>query len=188
MSYSIVEGVEQLLATPAALRGLTAAVPSPALRFREQPSAWTIVEVVSHMADAEIVDWVPRIDLILSDSAHRTFAPFDRQGGFARYKGWKLGALVDEFDRLRRSNVERLLSYHLRPEALQRTGEHPELGPVTLEQLLACWATHDCAHLAQIARILTRYFGADVGPWAQYFSLLKGDTHLFAKPDSPPKR
>ena len=172
MAYSIVEGVELLLATPAALRALTAGAPPTALRFREQRSAWTIVEVVSHMADAEIVDWVPRLDLILSERPDRTFAPFDRQGGFARYKGWKLDALVDEFDRLRRGNVERLLSYHLRPEALQRTGEHPELGTVTLEQLLACWATHDCAHLAQIARILTRYFGADVGPWSQYFSLL----------------
>jgi len=172
MAYSIVEGVELLLATPGSLRALTAGAPTSALRFREERSAWTIVEVVSHMADAEIVDWVPRIEIILSDRPDRTFTPFDRQGGFTRYKGWKLAALVDEFDRLRRANVERLLSYHLRPEALQRTGEHPELGTVTLEQLLACWTTHDCAHLAQISRILTRYFGADVGPWAQYFSLL----------------
>jgi uncharacterized damage-inducible protein DinB len=172
MAYSIVEGVELLLATPATLRALTAGAPLPALRFREQRSAWTIVEVVSHMADAEIVDWVPRMELIVSDRPDRMFAPFDRQGGFIRYRGWKLGALVDEFDRLRRSNVERLLSYRLRPEDMGRTGEHPELGTVTLEQLLACWATHDCAHLAQISRILTRYFGADVGPWSQYFSLL----------------
>ena len=172
MAYSIVEGVELLLATPASLRAIIAGAPKPALRFREQRSAWTIVEVVSHMADAEIVDWMPRVDLILSDRPERMFVPFDRQGGFTRYKGWKLEALVEDFDRLRRGNVARLLSYNLRPEAMQRTGEHPELGTVTLEQLLACWATHDCAHLAQISRILTRYFGADVGPWAQYFSLL----------------
>jgi uncharacterized damage-inducible protein DinB len=172
MAYSIVEGVELLLATPAALRALIAGAPPAALRFREQRSAWTIVEVVSHMADAEIVDWIPRIEIILSDAPDRTFQPFDRTGGFTRYRGWKLAGLVEEFDRLRRSNVERLLSYHLRPESLERTGLHPELGPVTLEQLLACWATHDCAHLAQISRILTRYFGADVGPWTQYFSLL----------------
>ena len=174
MAYSLVEGVELLLATPATLRALTAGAPPTALRFREEKSAWTIVEVVSHMADGEVVDWVPRIGIILSDRPVRMFAPFDREGGFRRYKGWSLRQLVDEFDRLRRQNVERLLSFKLRPESLERTGEHPELGTVTLEQLLACWATHDCAHLAQISRILTRYFGASIGPWAQYFSLLKG--------------
>ena len=35
-----------------------AGAPPPALRFREERSAWTILEVVSHMADAEIVDWL----------------------------------------------------------------------------------------------------------------------------------
>ena len=163
-----------LLATPASLRALTAGVPPPALRFREEPSAWTIVEVVSHMADGEVVDWIPRMEIILADRADRRFTPFDRTGGFARYKGWRLRDLLDEFERLRRLNVERLLGFKLKPESLSRTGVHPELGTVTLEQLLACWVTHDCAHLAQISRVLTRYFGANVGPWAAYFSLLKG--------------
>jgi uncharacterized damage-inducible protein DinB len=173
MAYSVVEGVELLLSTPASLRALTAGVPKPALRFREEKSTWTIVEVVSHMADGEVVDWMPRIEIILSNRSDRAFTPFDRAGGFARYKGWSLRDLLDEFDRLRRANVERLLSFNLKPESLDRTAIHPELGTVTLEQLLACWATHDCAHLAQIARILTRYFGASVGPWAAYFSLLR---------------
>ena len=44
---------------------------------------------------------------------------------------------------------------------------------VTLRQLLACWATHDLAHAAQISRLLTRAFGREVGPWVKYFSLLK---------------
>ena len=173
MAYSVVEGVELLLSTPAALRALTAGAPQPALRFREEKSAWTIVEVVSHMTDGEVVDWIPRIEIILANRPDREFTPFDRTGGFARYKGWSLRELLDEFDRLRRANVERLLSFNLKPHSLELTGVHPELGSVTLEQLLACWATHDCAHLAQIARILTRYFGASVGPWTAYFSLLR---------------
>jgi len=173
MAFSIVEGVEVLLATPASLRALTAGAPEPALRFREDKSAWTIPEVVSHMADGEVVDWMPRIQRILSDHPEVAFTPFDRTGGFTRYKGWRLRDVVEEFDRLRRDNVDRLLSFRLKPESLQRTGIHPEFGPVTLEQLLACWVTHDCAHLAQISRILTRYFGANVGPWAAYFSLLQ---------------
>lgn len=173
MAFSLVEAVEHLQAAPAALRALTAAVPPAALRFREDTSAWTIVEVASHMADGEITDWMPRVDILLSDAAQRTFAPYDRRGGFARYQGWKLPQLVEEFDRLRRSNVERLLSLELTPESLKRTAVHPELGSVTLEELLACWVTHDCAHFAQISRILTRYFGADAGPWKAYMSLLR---------------
>ena len=174
MAFSLVEGVEVLLATPASLRAVTAGVAPAALRFREEKSAWTIIEVVSHMTDGEVVDWLPRIEIILSDHPDKEFAPFDRRGGFTRYKGWGLRDLLEEFDRLRRQNVERLLSFRLKPEALDRTGVHPELGVVTLEQLLACWVTHDCAHLAQIARIQTRYFGASAGPWKAYFSLLKG--------------
>jgi hypothetical protein len=50
---------------------------------------------------------------------------------------------------------------------------HPELGAVTLRQLLACWVTHDLAHVAQISRVLVRYFGREVGPWRAYFSLLR---------------
>jgi hypothetical protein len=45
--------------------------------------------------------------------------------------------------------------------------------PVTLGQLLACWVTHDLAHVTQIARVLVRYVGRDVGPWRAYFSLLR---------------
>ena len=176
MAYSVVEGVEMLLSTPASLRALTAGAPPNALRFREEKSAWTIVEVVSHMADGEVVNWLPRIETILTEGTSREFIPFDRTGAFTRYKGWNLRDLLEEFDRLRRVNVERLLSFKLRPESLERTGVHPEFGIVTLEQLLACWTTHDCAHLAQISRILTRYFGASVGPWAAYFSLLRRDT------------
>jgi uncharacterized damage-inducible protein DinB len=151
---------------------MTAGVPQAALRYREVKSAWTIVEVVSHMTDGEVVDWLPRIEIVLSDRPDRRFEPFDRTGGFARYKGWNLRKLLDEFDRLRRHNIERLLALNLKPESLNRTAVHPELGTVTLEQLLACWVTHDCAHMAQIARILTRYFGGSVGPWRKYFSLL----------------
>lgn len=46
---------------------------------------------------------------------------------------------------------------------------------MTLQQLLACWATHDMAHVAQISRLLTRSFGRHVGPWKKYVSLLRQD-------------
>jgi hypothetical protein len=101
--------------------------------------------------------------------------PYDREGGFLRYRGWTAESLVGEFGQLRRANLDKLERLRLSAPHLTLVGEHPEFGPVTLAQLLACWATHDMAHVSQIGRLLTRSFGRDVGPWKKYFSLLQGD-------------
>jgi hypothetical protein len=160
-----------LLQTPQVVEGLVAGAPREVLVWREAPAAWTIVEVLAHMADAEITDWPPRVETILRGTGR--FPPFDREGGFARYRGWNAQALTGEFRRLRRANVDRLDATPLSPAQLRMTGEHPEFGTVTLAQLLATWAAHDMAHVSQIARIRIRGFAGHVGPWARYFSLLK---------------
>lgn len=163
---------QSLAQAPRILEGLVAAAPPEALTWREAEGSWHVVEVLCHLADGEITDWMPRIERILSDGGR--FVPFDREGGFLRYRGWTADALVGEFGQLRRTNLEKLDSLRLTPDQLHLTGVHPEFGPVTLAQLLACWATHDMAHVAQISRLLTRSFGRDVGPWRKYFSLLGG--------------
>lgn len=162
---------ESLAQAPRIVEGLIAAAPADALTWRDAEGSWHLVEVLSHMADGEITDWMPRIERILSDGGR--FMPFDREGGFTRYRGWTAEALVGEFGQLRRANLEKLDSFRLSDAHLRMTGIHPEFGPVTLEQLLACWATHDMAHIAQMSRVLTRSFGRQVGPWRKYFSLLQ---------------
>jgi len=163
---------QSLAQTPRIVEGLIAAAPVSALTWREAEGTWHAVEVLSHIADGEITDWMPRIEQILSDGGR--FRPFDREGGLVRYRGWTAEALVGEFGQLRRANLEKLDTLQLAPSQMRLTGTHPEFGPVTLEQLLACWATHDMAHIAQLARLLTRSFGRHVGPWRKYFSLLQG--------------
>lgn len=160
-----------LAQTPRIIEGLIAAAPPDTLTFREADGAWHIVEVLSHIADAEITDWMPRLERILADGGR--FMPFDREGGLTRYRGWTAEALVGEFGQLRRANLDKLDTFQLSAEHMPMTGIHPEFGEVTLEQLLACWAAHDAAHIAQISRLLTRSFGRHVGPWRKYFSLLQ---------------
>lgn len=172
MPFSLAAVRQSLEQTPRIIEGLIAGAPSRALTWREADGTWHVVEVLSHIADGEVTDWMPRIERILSDGGR--FMPFDREGGFLRYRGWTAEALVGEFGQLRRANLEKLDTLHLSESHLGMTGVHPELGVVTLEQLLACWAAHDMAHVAQIARILTRSFGQHVGPWRKYFSLLQG--------------
>lgn len=158
--------------SPRVVEGLVAAAPKDALTWREADGSWNVVEVLCHLADGEITDWIPRVEKILSGGGR--FVPFNREGGLTRYRGWTAEALVGEFGQLRRANLEKLETLNLSAPHLRLTGEHPEFGSVTLEQLMATWATHDLAHVAQLSRILTRAFGRHVGPWTKYFSLLSG--------------
>ena len=58
---------------------------------------------------------------------------------------------------------------------LALNGEHPELGTVTMRQLLATWVVHDVSHIAQITRTMAREYTEAVGPWTRYFRVLQRD-------------
>ena len=62
--------------------------------------------------------------------------------------------------------------WHLTREQLALRGRHPELGQVTLSQLLAAWVVHDLGHIAQISRVMAKQYTAAVGPWKAYLPVL----------------
>lgn len=171
--FNLGEIRNSLLRTPAAVSQLTAQLPDEIVTFREAPGTWNIFEVLCHLAEGEITDWIPRVTVTLSDKPERRFPPFEREAGALRYQGWTARAVAEEFSRLRSESIRNLDEFQITAPDLDRTGIHPEFGPVPLRQLLATWATHDYAHLAQISRLLVRYHGQLVGPWAKYFSLLQ---------------
>ncbi len=61
----------------------------------------------------------------------------------------------------------------LTPADMGRAGKHPDLGDVTLGQLLSTWVAHDLDHIAQIARVMAKSHGEAVGPWKAYLRVLK---------------
>jgi uncharacterized damage-inducible protein DinB len=167
-----IEARRSLDATPATLRHLLGHLPEDALAFREAPGTWTVVEVLRHLADGEAHDWIPRARIILSDGDKR-FTPFERERGLQVYRDWSGAAMLDEFARLRAESLRAWTELRLSERDPSANGVHPEFGPVTLGQLLACWVTHDLAHVNQIARVLVRRLGPAIGPWTRYFSLLR---------------
>jgi uncharacterized damage-inducible protein DinB len=168
------EDVRSVLAgTPTVLRAVLTPLPAHLLHANEGEGTWSPMQVVAHLAWGERDDWIPRIQLTLEKGDSQPYTPFDREAGFALYAGWPLDRMLDEFASLRQAGLQTLDTVALKPADLARRGRHPELGSVTLEQLLATWVTSDCAHLAQIARVLTKYHGQFAGPWRQYFSLLR---------------
>lgn len=170
-SFDIAEARRALEATPATLRHLVAPFTDDALAFHEAPGTWSVVEVLRHLADGEIHDWIPRARIIVSDGDKR-FTPFDRERGLSTYRDWTAAAMLDEFERLRRESLAAWSALKLSERDLGAQGTHPEFGSVTLGQLLACWVTHDLAHVNQIARVLMRALAPSIGPWTRYFSLL----------------
>jgi hypothetical protein len=76
-----------------------------------------------------------------------------------------VGRVLDRFAELRAANLVRLDELHLGNVDLVRIGRHADLGPVTLEQLLATWTVHDLNHETQIAKALAKRYRDAVGPW-----------------------
>ena len=127
---------------------------------------------LGHLIHGEKTDWVPRIQLILGSGETRPFEPFDRFGFRDAIHGTPTSVLLDEFDSLRNSNLELVQDLSLTPAQLALKGRHPELGVVTLGQLLATWAVHDLNHIGQIVRVMARRYSEAVGPWREYLGIL----------------
>ena len=158
--------------TPATLRALLKNLPEPWLLANEGEGTFSPRDVLGHLIHGEKTDWVPRLRLILASGEAQPFVPFDRFGFREAIQNVSTGALLAEFDSLRASNLAHLESFALTADQLSLTGMHPELGRVTLGQLLATWAVHDLNHVGQIVRVMAKRYSDTVGPWKAYLGIL----------------
>ena len=163
----------QLSRTPAVATELLRNASSHIWQATEGPGTWSPFEVLVHLLHAEDDDWIPRARTIVEQGGRTAFTPFDREAGMKKYGAQKPERLLTLFADARRASLAALDGWRLSASMMSLTGIHPEFGRVTLGQLLACWATHDVAHIAQIARTLERHYGESIGPWRAYFSLLR---------------
>jgi hypothetical protein len=172
--FELNEAVDILSRTPAALDAWLRGLPDAWISAHEGESTWSCYDIVGHLIHGEQTDWLPRVRIILEHGDARPFTKFDRLAQFGASQGKPLGSLLDEFAELRRRNLDDLRSLGLTTADLDRPGRHPELGPVTLRQLLATWTAHDLDHLMQIARVLGRQYSDEVGPWRAYLRVISG--------------
>lgn len=158
--------------TPATLMALLDGLPEVWVTATEGEGTWSPFDVVGHLIHGERTDWIPRARHILAGDS-QPFAAFDREAQFVESRGRRTDELLATFARLRRESLETLDGFSLTPEDLGRRGLHPELGEVTLGQLLATWVVHDLDHVGQVARTMAKVYAASVGPWAAYLSILR---------------
>ena len=172
--FVIEEAIAILARTPSTLDALLRGLPVSWTLAHEGGETWSPFDVMGHLIHGEQVDWIPRAKIILTHGDARTFDRFDRLAQFTASAGRALPDLLDDFARLREANLRELGALSLTNADLDRLGRHPELGVVTLRQLLATWVTHDLDHIMQISRVLARQYSGEVGPWAAYLRIISG--------------
>ena len=173
-SFALDEAMAVLARTPATLDALLRDLPSQWSKANEGANTWSAFDVVGHLIHGERTDWLPRARIILEHGEARPFDKFDRLAQHDASKGRSLASLLDEFAALRQAGLRDLAALRLTDADLDRRGRHPELGVVTLRQLLATWVAHDLDHVMQIARVVARQYSDEVGPWRAYLRVISG--------------
>ena len=172
MEFQLEQAIDILGRTPTTLNALLRDIPTDWTTANEGPDTWSPRDVLGHLIHGEQTDWIPRARIILEYGESKAFEPFDRFAQNEKSKGKSPGDLLNEFESLRRGNLAALEQMKLTTDQLARRGTHPQLGSVTLSELLATWVAHDLSHIAQTLRVMCRQYSAAVGPWRQYLSIM----------------
>jgi hypothetical protein len=129
------------------LRGIVDAT----LRRPEKLGKWSVIDVIQHLADSELVAGF-RIRMVLSEDRPALQGyDQDRWASEFRYREVSLGQALDQLRGLRMANLH--LWKHLTPAQLERVGLHSERGPESAAHIIRLMAAHDLVHRRQIDRI-----------------------------------
>ena len=175
MQLKLSEATQILRQTPATLTTMVNGLPDTWVKATEGAGTWSCYDILGHLIHGELTDWVPRARLILEHGEKRAFEPFDQHAHFRDDQTRPVSALLEQFAFLRAENIAILQGLKLTDDDLARRGTHPDLGTVTLGQLLSTWVVHDLSHISQIARVAVKQYAHQVGPWRAYISMLKSN-------------
>jgi uncharacterized damage-inducible protein DinB len=128
-------------------------VPDSLLRRPEAAGKWSVIQVVQHLADSDLVAGY-RIRMVVSEDRPALQGyDQDRWASEFHYEDAPLSLAVGQLSGLRAANLH--LWQRLTPEQLERVGLHSERGPETAGHILRLMGAHDLVHRRQIDRILS---------------------------------
>ena len=145
--------IDRMEAFPAALRASVGGLSEGDARWRPADGAWSVCEVVWHLAEEEAFDFPVRLRLTI-ESPGESWPPIDPEG-WARERAYNerdLGEGLTRLEERRRAHVSWLRA--LSDADLACTYAHPSWGDVPASVVFASWCAHDALHLRQIAKRL----------------------------------
>lgn len=138
-------------------------------RWKPSEDRWSLLEVINHLCDEETQDFRKRLALVLNNP-EKPWPPIDPEG-------WLIQRSYNERDlkaSLRNFFEERDKSLHwlnnLDSPDWQTTHQHPRMGPMSAELILANWLAHDLFHIRQVTDLHFAYLTKLVKPLSLNYS------------------
>jgi uncharacterized damage-inducible protein DinB len=143
-------------AGPARLRAAIAGLDSGTMTAHPRPGKWSIKEIVPHITDSE-VQAMFRIKMVLAQPGE-VWPVYDqdawvREHAYQDLSAAELESSLRLFEALRAAITPLFL--RASDKDWSKDGVHPELGPMTLRNLLEIYADHGERHIGQILAMRT---------------------------------
>lgn len=133
------------------LESLVSSVSAETIVRQPGERRWSILQIVGHLADAELLASVRIRRIITQDRAKLWGYKQEIWADRLNYQQRKIETVVARFALLRRENAELLAGL---PDAVwNQTGEHNEDGALSLRQLIEGYVSHTAKHLNQIEQL-----------------------------------
>jgi hypothetical protein len=133
------------------LEQLISAISPELIVRRPEKARWSVLEIVCHLADAELLASA-RIRRIITQDRPSLWGYQQEQWATALgYQHRRIEMVLARFALLRRENAE--LIEGLAEQIWQQTGAHDVYGTLSLEQLIEDYLTHTAKHLDQIGSV-----------------------------------
>ena len=132
-------------------------------RWKPAADRWSQLEVINHLLDEEREDFRKRLASVL-ENPQKPWPPIDPQGWVVerRYNDRKPKASLENFLAERHQSLAWLQA--LEAPDWQATHQHPKMGPMSAELLLANWLAHDLFHIRQATDLHFAYLTRQAAP------------------------
>ena len=132
------------------LRNLVKDLPKDQARWRPAEGGLSVLEIVGHLCDRELLEFRPRLELTLRDP-EKSWPRVEPDDGLEElnYNERELDREAERFQRERLKSVQWLRN--LGAANWTATHEHPKKGPIRAGDLLVSWASHDAHMMRAIA-------------------------------------
>lgn len=165
---TIEQMVTQLSLQAGRIRALAEGVTDEQARWRPDATAWSILEVVNHLADEEREDFRMRLDMILHRPGEAP-PPIDPQGWITSraYNRRDPAESLDRFLIERQRSLEWLRGLGSPDWDTAATGPW---GTVSAGEMAAAWVAHDLLHMRQFVELHWAWTQTSVAPYATLYA------------------